>query len=438
MTLYTFKGGIHPYDGKDLSRDMPIMELTPGKELVYLLVQHIGAPARACVSKGEHVLVRQKIAEADGLVSAPVHSSVSGTVKAIEKRKNAAGDLVDAVIIENDEKYESVPDAPAVTLDDLTPEEIRKRIREAGVVGMGGAGFPTHVKLSPKEPEKIEYVLVNGAECEPYLTSDYRCMLEYPDEIVKGLECILKLFDKAEGVICIEDNKPEAITVMERAVREHARMRVAVCKTKYPEGAERCMIDAVTGRKVNSSMLPADVGCIVDNIDTVIAIHDAVLLGRPLIHRIFTISGDAIVDPRNYSVPVGMSYQEIIDRAGGFRSQPEKVISGGPMMGFSLYDLSIPVTKTSGAIVCFKKDVVARSVETPCIKCGRCVRGCPARLLPYKLCDYAEHGDMERFEEAYGLECVECGSCSFSCPAKRPLAANIKAMRSIVLASKRK
>ena len=438
MTLYTFKGGIHPYDGKDLSRDMPIMELTPGKELVYLLVQHIGAPARACVSKGEHVLVRQKIAEANGLVSAPVHSSVSGTVKAIEKRKNAAGDLVDAVVIENDEKYESVPDAPAVSLDDLTPEEIRKRIREAGVVGMGGAGFPTHVKLSPKEPEKIEYVLVNGAECEPYLTSDYRCMLEYPDEIVKGLECILKLFDKAEGVICIEDNKPEAITVMERAVREHARMRVAVCKTKYPEGAERCMIDAVTGRKVNSSMLPADVGCIVDNIDTVIAIHDAVLLGRPLIHRIFTISGDAIVDPRNYSVPVGMSYQEIIDRAGGFRTQPEKVISGGPMMGFSLYDLSIPVTKTSGAIVCFQKDVVARSVETPCIKCGRCVRGCPARLLPYKLCDYAEHGDMERFEEAYGLECVECGSCSFSCPAKRPLAANIKAMRNIVLASKRK
>ena len=438
MTLYTFKGGIHPYDGKDLSRDMPIMELTPGKELVYLLAQHIGAPARACVSKGEHVLVRQKIAEADGLVSAPVHSSVSGTVKAIEKRKNAAGDLVDAIIVENDEQYESVPDAPAVSLDDLTPEEIRKRIREAGVVGMGGAGFPTHVKLSPKEPEKIEYVLVNGAECEPYLTSDYRCMLEYPDEIVKGLECILKLFDKAEGVICIEDNKPEAVTVMERAVREHARMRVAVCKTKYPEGAERCMIDAVTGRKVNSSMLPADVGCIVDNIDTVIAIHDAVLLGRPLIHRIFTISGDAIVDPRNYSVPVGMSYQEIIDRAGGFRSQPEKVISGGPMMGFSLYDLNIPVTKTSGAIICFQKDVVARSVETPCIKCGRCVRGCPARLLPYKLCDYAEHGDMERFEEAYGLECVECGSCSFSCPAKRPLAANIKAMRSIVLASKRK
>ena len=228
MTLYTFKGGIHPYDGKDLSKDKPIMDLKPGKELVYLLSQHIGAPAKACVSKGEHVLVRQKIAEAGGFVSAPIHSSVSGTVKAIEKRKNAAGDFIDAIIVENDEQYESVPDATAVTLDELTPEEIRDRIREAGVVGMGGAGFPTYVKLSPKEPEKIEYVLVNGAECEPYLTSDYRCMLEHPDEIVKGLECILKLFDKAEGVICIEDNKPEAITTMQQAARacSHACSRL--------------------------------------------------------------------------------------------------------------------------------------------------------------------------------------------------------------------
>ena len=438
MALYTFKGGVHPHDGKEFSKDMPIMELKPGKELVYLLSQHIGAPAKPCVAKGDRVLAGQKIAEAGGFVSAPVHASVSGTVKAIEKRKNAVGDFVDAIIVENDEQYESIPDDPVASLGELDRDTILKRIQAAGVVGMGGAGFPTHVKLAPKAPENIEYVLVNGAECEPYLTSDYRCMLEYPEQIVEGLQCILKLFDKAEGVICIENNKPEAIRVMEQAVNGKDRMRVAVMKTKYPEGAERCMIDAITGRKVNSKMLPADVGCVVDNIDTVIAIQEAVMLGRPLTHRIFTITGDAVVNPRNYSVPVGMSYQEIIDDAGGFKSQPEKLISGGPMMGFALYDLNIPVTKTSGAITCFLKDIVSQAVETPCINCGRCVRGCPARLMPYKLCDFAEHGAMEEFDKAYGLECVECGSCSFSCPAKRPLAANIKAMRRTLMASKRK
>ena len=437
MALYTFKGGVHPHYGKEFSMNAPIADLKPGKELVYLLSQHIGAPAKPCVEKGERVLVRQQIAEAGGFVSAPVHASVSGTVKAIEKRKNAVGDFVDAIIIENDELYESVPDDPIASLDALSREEILARIQKAGVVGMGGAGFPTHVKLAPKEPDKIEYLLVNGAECEPYLTSDYRCMLEYPKEIVEGLRCMLKLFDNAEGVICIENNKPEAIKVMEEAVKDEPRMRVAVMMTKYPEGAERCMIDAITGRKVNSKMLPADVGCVVDNIDTVIAIHDAVMLGRPLVHRIFTITGDAVVNPRNYSVPVGMSYQEIIDDAGGFKQQPEKIISGGPMMGFALYDMGIPVTKTSGAITCFLHDEVSASKETPCIKCGRCVRGCPARLQPYLLCDCAEHGAMELFDEAYGLECVECGSCSFQCPAKRPLAANIKAMRRTLMASKR-
>lgn len=438
MALYTFKGGVHPHDGKEFSKDKPIVDLQPGKELVYLLSQHIGAPAKACVAKGDRVLAGQVIAEAGGFVSAPVHASVSGTVKAIEKRKNAVGDFVDAIVVENDGEYERVPDDPVSSLDALTREEILGRIQKAGVVGMGGAGFPTHVKLAPKEPEKIDHVLVNGAECEPYLTSDYRCMLEYPNEIIKGLRCILKLFPNAEGVICIENNKPEAIKVMEEAVKGQEKMRVAVMQTKYPEGAERCMIDAITGRKVNSKMLPADVGCVVDNIDTVIAVHDAVLLGRPLVHRIFTITGDAVVNPQNYSVPVGMSYQEIIEDAGGFKQTPEKLISGGPMMGFALYDLNIPVTKTSGAITCFLKDCVSVAKETPCINCGRCVRGCPARLLPFKLCDYAEHGDAELFDEAFGLECVECGSCSFQCPAKRPLAANIKAMRRTVMASKRK
>lgn len=304
---------------------------------------------------------------------------------------------------------------------------------------MGGAGFPTAVKLSPKDPSVVDHILVNGSECEPYLTSDYRCMLEFPEKIVGGLEIILKLFKpECKGVICIEDNKPKAIEVMRKAAAGKSRISVAVMKTKYPEGAERCLINAITGRYVNSRMLPADAGCVVDNIDTVIAVYEAVKYGRPVIDRVFTVSGDAPVNPRNFRVPVGMNYAEIIEAEGGFKSTPEKVISGGPMMGFALYDLNIPVTKTSGAITAFLQDEVSRSTPSACINCGRCVKGCPARLLPCRLADFAEHNDAKSFEEYYGLECVNCGSCSYSCPAKRPLAAEINMMRQTVLANKRK
>ncbi len=438
MKLLTFQGGVHPYDGKELSKDQPIKELKPGKELAFLVSQHIGAPAKPCVEKGDRVLAGQKIAEAGGFVSAPIFSSVSGTVKGIEKRKNAPGGMVDAIIVENDEQYETVEFSPIKSLDDLSNEEIVGRIKDAGVVGMGGAGFPTHVKLSPKDPSKIDYILVNGAECEPYLTSDYRSMLEMPEKIVQGLRCILRLFDSAKGVIAIENNKPEAIRIMQEAVKGESRMSVAVMQTKYPEGAERCLINAITGREVNSKMLPADAGCIVDNISTLIAINDAVMLGMPLYHRVFTITGEAVANPSNFDVCVGQSYSEIVAAAGGFKSQPEKIISGGPMMGFAQSDLTVPVTKTSGAITAFLTDPVSKTQESACINCGRCVNGCPARLMPCKLSDYAEHGDAERFEAEFGLECVNCGSCSFQCPAKRPLAANINTMRQTVLANKRK
>lgn len=438
MGLFTFKGGVHPYEGKELSAEKPVEAIKPGKELVYLLSQHIGAPAKPIVAKGDRVLAGQKIAEAGGFVSAPVHASVSGTVSKIEKRKNATGGYVDAIVVENDGLYESVSFEEADP-DKLSREEILNRIREGGVVGMGGAGFPTAVKLSPKDPSVVDHILVNGSECEPYLTSDYRCMLECPEKIVGGLEIILKLFKpECRGIICIEDNKPKAIEIMRKAVSGKSRMSVAVMKTKYPEGAERCLINAVTGRYVNSRMLPADAGCVVDNIDTVIAVYDAVKYGRPVIDRVFTVSGDAPVNPRNFRVPVGMNYAEIIDAEGGFKSAPEKVISGGPMMGFALYDLDIPVTKTSGAITAFLKDEVSRSKPSACINCRRCVKGCPARLLPCKLADFAEHSDAKSFEEYYGLECVNCGSCSYSCPAKRPLAAEINMMRQTVLANKRK
>ncbi len=440
MRGFTFKGGVHPYDGKEISMNAPIEDLLPGNELAFLLSQHIGAPAKAVVKKGDTVLKGQMIAESGGFVSAPIYSSVSGTVKGIEKRRNALGDQVDAIIITNDGEYQEVSYSPIGSLDELSKEEIIKRVQNAGVVGMGGAGFPTHVKLSPKDPNAIDHILVNGCECEPYLTSDYRCLLEQPDRILEGLLAMLKLFDNAKGVVCIEDNKPEAIKVMEEKVNAlgNPRISVAVVQTKYPQGAERCLINAITKRELNAKMLPADVGCIVDNVDTLIAIRDAVYLGKPLTSRIFTLTGDAVKNPRNYHVQIGMSYQEIIDEAGGFKEEPEKIISGGPMMGFALFSTDVPVTKTSGAITCFTKDMVSRSKSTACIHCGRCLNGCPERLMPFKLSDLAEHNERDEFLKLNGLECVECGSCSFQCPAKRPLVQNIKAMKRTIMADMRK
>lgn len=439
MRKLTFKGGIHPYDGKELSKDSPIEKYLPQGEMVYPLSQHIGAPSAPCVSKGDHVLAGQKIAEANGFVSVPLHTSVSGTVKGIEKRLTATGGKVDSIIIENDQQYEEAS-FQAADLSSLSREEIISRIREGGVVGMGGAGFPTHVKLSPKDPQKIEYVLVNGAECEPYLTSDYRRMLEEPEKVVAGLEIILKLFDQATGYICIEDNKPDCIEKMKALVKDKPRMEVKELMTKYPQGGERTLIYAATGREINSSMLPADVGCVVDNIDTVVAIYKAVILGRPVMSRIVTVTGDAIAHPRNFTVLTGTNMEELIQAAGGLKADTAKVVSGGPMMGFAMFDLHVPCVKTTSAFLCLERDAVseAKKQETACINCGRCVTVCPGRVLPARLATLAERGDMEGFEKMNGMECCECGCCSYVCPAKRPLTQSIKSMRKMVLASRRK
>jgi len=438
MGLLSFKGGIHPYDGKELSKEKPIQSILPKGDLVYPLSQHIGAPAVATVKKGDRILVGQKLAKAGGFVSAPIHASVSGTVKGIEPRLIVTGVMSDSIIVENDHQYEKVEYHPTDSLKSLSKEEILKRIQEGGVVGMGGAGFPTHVKLSPKEPEKIEYVLVNGAECEPYLTSDYRRMLEEPELVVGGLKCILQLFDNAKGYICIEDNKPDCIAKMQEFIKNEPRIEVKTLRTKYPQGAERCLIFAATGREVDSSMLPADAGCVVDNVDTVAAVYKSVMWGQPLMHRIVTVTGNAIADPRNFSVCTGSILEELIEEAGGFKEQPKKIISGGPMMGFGLYDLQVPTTKTSSALLCLTKDDVSESPTTPCINCGRCVDVCPANLLPSKLATFANEYQEESFVQFDGMECVECGCCSFSCPAKRPLAQSIKSVRRMILANRKK
>lgn len=438
MAKLTFNGGIHPYDGKDLTKDFAIVNILPKEELVYPLSQHIGAPATPIVNKGDKVLRGQKIAEAAGFVSAPIHSSVSGTVKAIEPRRVVTGDMVMSIIIENDEKYEEVSYDTCDDLDELTQEEILAKIKEAGVVGMGGAGFPTFVKLSPKNPKNIDYVIANCAECEPYLTSDYRRMVEEPEKLVEGMKIMLRLFENAQGILAVEDNKPDCIETLKNLTKDETRITVKELKTKYPQGSERQLIYASCGRRLHSAKLPSDVGCIVDNVDTIVAIYHAVVEGRPLMERIITVTGDCIRNPRNYKVHIGMNYHDLLDASGNFTKKPAKIISGGPMMGFALFQLDVPTTKTASALLCLSRDDVSREKETACINCGRCAAVCPSRILPGRLADFADRGQEEEFLKCNGMECIECGCCSYVCPAKKHLTQSIKSMRKLQLAKKKK
>jgi electron transport complex protein RnfC len=438
MALFTFKGGIHPDDGKSLAKDQPIRKILPTGTLIYPLSQHIGAPAVALVKKGDHVLKGQKIADAGGFVSAPIYASVSGQVKSVEKHLNPTGSSVECILIENDGDYNEVEYPPVKPIDKMSRDEIIGQIGEAGIVGMGGAGFPTRVKLSPKEPEKIDYIIANCAECEPYITADYRRMLEHTEELVSGMRVVLSLFEHAKGVFAVEDNKKDCIAKLRDAVKDEPRMEVRELVTKYPQGAERQLIYAVTKRAINSTMLPADAGCIVDNVETLIAIHHAVIEGKPLTERIVTVSGDAVKSPGNFRVLLGTNHEELVAAAGGFVTEPEKIISGGPMMGFAMITTDTPVTKTSSALLAFAKDVVAQSAESACINCGRCVEVCPSRIIPSRLADYAKRQDEETFVAQNGLECVECGSCSYVCPAKRQLKQAIGSMRKTALANKKK
>lgn len=439
MKLGTFRGGIHPNDGKEMSKDAPIKEILPKGNLVYPMSQHIGAPAKPIVNVGDNVLVGQKIGEASGFISANIISSVSGIVKAIEPRLTVSGNKTMSIIIKNDNEYNVVEGfGEKRDYTKLSKEEIRNYVKEAGIVGLGGAGFPTNVKLTPKDDYAIDYVIVNAVECEPYLTSDYRVMLEMPEKIIGGLKLILSLFPKAKGIIAIEDNKPEAIKILRKAIEGENNISVAVLKTKYPQGSERKVIFATTGRKINSSMLPADAGCVVDNVDTVVAIYMAVCESTPLIRKIITVTGDAINNPRNFAVKTGTSYSQLVDEAGGFKEKPEKIISGGPMMGTAIFSLDIPVTKTSSALLCFTKDEVAENEPTACIRCGRCVEVCPSSLIPQKIIENTEGLDNESFIALNGMECYECGSCTYICPAKRRITQAFKHGRKSVLDSRRK
>lgn len=422
MKLKTFKKGIHPYEGKELSKDCPIKSVPAAEEMVYPLSQSLGAPSKPVVAVGDRVLKGQLIAEAGGFISAPVHSSVSGTVKKIEGRLVTNGSTVDSIIIENDNQYEAVEGfGQERRLDDLSSGEVLDIIKNAGIVGLGGAGFPTNVKLAPKSSENIDTVIINGAECEPYLTSDYRLMLERTDEIIEGIKAVLKVLPNAKAYIGIENNKPDAIKLFEDKLNFESKINVAPLKTKYPQGGERQLIYAVTGRKINSKMLPADQACVVVNIASCYAIYEAVYKSMPLIHRVMTITGEGVNEPCNVDVTLGVTHSYVLEQCGGAKDDVKKYISGGPMMGVAMESLDVPVVKTSSSILAYLIDDVDNAKQTSCIHCGRCVSACPQVLVPQMICKAVKAMDYEKFESLGGMECIECGCCAYVCPAKIPL-----------------
>lgn len=442
MEIKTFHGGVHPAEHKELSKESPLTQLLPKGELVYMTNQHIGKPASPVVKKGDRVLAGQIIAEAGGFVSANIVSSVSGTVKAVEPRKNASGGSAVAIVVENDGEY-TLAEGVGVECDTngLTGQEILSKVQKAGIVGMGGAGFPTHVKLTVKTPEKIDYVIANGAECEPYITCDDQLMRTKSSEIVEGMEYMLRLFPNAKGVVVVENNKPEAIAAMEQACQGHDRVYVQPVKTKYPQGGERSLITVITGKHLKLGMLPADAGCVVDNVATIYAIYRAVKFNEPLMERGFTVSGDAVQNPGNFIVKIGTSHQELVDACGGFKQEPKKVLSGGPMMGFAMTGLEAPICKNNNALTCLTVDEVeiAEDQMTACLRCGRCSRACPLGLSPQLMQVAAIRKDYDRYEhKLYGLDCIGCGCCTYGCPAKRPLMQLFKTTKAEIMATKKR
>ncbi|MAT59316.1 MAG: electron transport complex subunit RsxC [Ignavibacteriae bacterium] len=420
QSIKTFRGGVHPLEYKDLTENLAFEVMPNPKEVIIPIKQHIGKDSKPLVKKKDEVKAGQIIAEPDGFISSPIHSSVNGVVVNLHKENNASGFPVEAISIKPNEESEVLRMIP-LNPKEITPEEIRERVREAGIVGQGGAAFPTFVKLTPPKDNVIDYVIINGAECEPYLTRDYRYMLERPKEIINGLKLIMKALGVAKGAIGIEDNKPEAIEVMKHISADDENISVEVVKTKYPQGAEKMLIKAITGREVPPGKLPLDCGVVIQNIGTAIAISDAVIKGEAQITAALTVSGLGIVNPKNLIVKVGTPLKEIIEYCGGVTDKARKVIVGGPMMGTAQFDFSAPVMKATSGILVLTDDEINEHEQTACLRCGKCVEACPLNLIPTKLARYSQ---LEKWEEAELFDittCMECGTCTFTCPANIPL-----------------
>ncbi len=423
-----YYGGVHPTERKEFTERLPLERFPDPETVVIPLSMHAGAPANPVVQVGDTVKVGQVIGESAGFISSPVHSSVSGTVTAIENHGHATRGECLSVVIRSDGKntlHESVQ--PHKGLDDLTPDEIVEIVRDAGIVGMGGAGFPTSVKLKPAKP--VDTILLNGCECEPLLTADHRVLLEFADDVIFGLKAIIKATGAEKGLIVIEDNKLDAIELMKEKTAGYDNMDVVVARTKYPQGAEKMLIKRVTGRKVPSGGLPADVGCIVSNISTTKAISDAIQKGMPLIERVVTVTGEKLKKPGNYIVKIGTNTKDLIDYCGGLTDDDVTIKAGGPMMGFVLSDLNVPIMKGSNGIIAVETD---HTVEQPCIKCGRCMDVCPMELSPLYFAKYADEENWQGMKDKNVMDCVECRCCEYICSSKIPLVAKIKAGKNAV------
>lgn len=444
MKSSSFGGGVHPRadieHGKHLTDTKMIVSAEPPTVVVIPLSQHIGAPTLPLVQTGDLVQMGQKIGEAKGFVCAAVHASVSGKVMAVENRPVQSGGVDLCVVIENDKQeqwHESVQKRQEV--QNLSAQELLSIVKEAGIVGMGGAAFPTHVKLSPPEDKKIDTLILNGAECEPYLTADHRMMVEKSSEIAQGIQIICKILGVTRAIIGIEVNKPDAIIAIQKAVENMDGIEVRSLEVKYPQGSEKHLIKALIGREVPSGGLPMDVGVVVQNVSTAAAIYDAVAEGKPLIERVVTVTGGGIATPQNLWVKIGTPFILLLEQCGGMTARAEKLISGGPMMGVAQHDTQVPVVKGTSGILVLSADEADKDLEQACIRCGKCVDVCPAGLLPLHIANFSEKGLFETTERYRAMDCIECGCCAYVCPAKRYLTQHIRiAKREVAQMQKKK
>ena len=440
MKLHTFKiGGIHPEENK-ITAEMPTQMAELPKQAIFPLSQHIGAPAKPVVQRGDKVKVGTLLAEAGGFVSAPIYSSVSGTVAKIDEEFDATDYRKPVIIVnvEGDEWEESIDRSDKLeTLADhpeLTPEEIVSRVQAAGVTGMGGAGFPTHVKLCPPPTAKAECIIVNAVECEPYITSDYRLMMEHPDEIIIGLELLMKAAKVERGYIGIEENKPEAIKLLTEKTANDSRIEVIPLAQKYPQGGEKQLVDAVIHRQVPAPpAIPVNVGAIVQNVGTTFAVYEAVMKRKPLIERYTTVTGKRIKRPGNFLVRIGTPFSQLIEACGGMPEGDNKVLAGGPMMGKAVISLNTPVCKGTNSITVISGDEAHRKKVQPCIRCAKCVSVCPMGLAPYLIATLSAFKEYERAESEDIVSCIACGSCQYTCPSGRPILDNILQGKAVVM-----